>query len=175
MEWLSEHGIELAMFLLTLVVTCVGWIFEHKNAKLLNKERIQDINLLTKQVQALQKQADSLQKQADSLQEQTDMLRAEFDKPPFSDAEWSGSGEKFLIKNNGARNVIIDSVHSEQDDLQGQFRFKRTTPFTCAPGDTIEYLAVGTEAGRPNTIIEWHFDDSNENKTTRRSNFIPQC
>ena len=83
-DWFSQHGVEFAAFVLTLVVTIVGWVLEHRSSKEQNKEREDDIRLLREQL-------DSLQRQATTLEEQTAMQRADHDKPPFSDAE-SGSG-----------------------------------------------------------------------------------
>mgnify|MGYP007027475138 CR=1 FL=1 len=67
-DWFSQHGIEFAAFVLTLVVTVVGWVVEHKSSKEQNREREDDIRLLRKQL-------DSLQRQAATLEEQTAMQR----------------------------------------------------------------------------------------------------
>ena len=80
-DWFSQHGVELAAFVFTLVVTIVGWVLEHRSSKEQNKERKDDIRLLREQL-------DSLQRQATTLEEQTAMQRADHDRPPFSDAEW---------------------------------------------------------------------------------------
>ena len=32
-DWFSQHGIEFAAFVFTLVVTVVGWVVEHKSSK----------------------------------------------------------------------------------------------------------------------------------------------
>lgn len=63
-DWFSQHGVEFAAFVLTLVVTIVGWVLEHRSSKEQNKEREDDIRLLRKQL-------DSLQRQATTLEEQT--------------------------------------------------------------------------------------------------------
>ena len=124
MNWFAAHWIELAMFLVTLVVTVVGWITEHGSAKRLDAERRNDIDLLTRQVNALQTQAES-------LREQTDMQRAEYDKPPFSDAEWvTGS----------IRRVHVESV----SDVSGSpyaFRVITKVPDDFEPTETIEYVS----------------------------------
>ena len=76
MNWIAEHGVELAGFVLTLVVTITGWVMEHRSSKERDDNRRDDIDLLKSQIAALRDQADS-------LNEQTAMQRAEFDKPPF--------------------------------------------------------------------------------------------
>lgn len=81
MNWIAEHGVELAGFVPTLVVTITGWVMEHRSSKERDNDRRDDIDLLKSQIAALRDQADS-------LNEQTAMQRAEFDKPPFGEAEW---------------------------------------------------------------------------------------
>lgn len=76
-NWLSQHGVELAGFVLTLVVTVVGWILEHRSLKEQNSEREDDIKLLREQIDAsnatvaaLRDQVLALESQADALQRQ---------------------------------------------------------------------------------------------------------
>ena len=65
-DWFLQHGIELAAFVFTLVVTIVGWVLE-EDIRLL-RERIDASNAavaaLRDQVHALESQADALQRQA---------------------------------------------------------------------------------------------------------------
>lgn len=132
MNWFAAHWIELAMFLVTLVVTVVGWITEHGSAKRLDAERRNDIDLLTRQVNALQTQAES-------LREQTDMQRAEYDKPPFSDAEWV-TGSIRRVRITGPRRVHVESV----SDVSGSpyaFRVITKVPDDFEPTETIEYVS----------------------------------
>lgn len=101
-DWFSQHGIELAAFVLTLVVTIVGWVLEHRSSKEQNRKREGDIRLLREQL-------DSLQRQAATLEEQTAMQRADHDKPPFSDAECI-RGSLRRIRIEGSRDVHVESV-----------------------------------------------------------------
>ena len=56
--WMAEHGIELAGFAFTLLVTIIGWVAEHRSAKDNDSKRREDIERVNKQVAALEKQAD---------------------------------------------------------------------------------------------------------------------
>ena len=124
-DWFSQHGIEFAAFVLTLVVTVVGWVVEHKSSKEQNREREDDIRLLRKQL-------DSLQRQAATLEEQTAMQRA--------DAECiRGSIRRIRIE--GSRNVHVESVTPPTDTYM--FHLNTHLPDDFAPTETIEYVISG--------------------------------
>ena len=130
--WLSQHGVELAAFVLTLVVTIVGWVIEHRSSMEQNKEREDDIRLLREQL-------DSLQRQASTLEEQTAMQRADHDRPPFSDAEWvRGSIRRVRIE--GSRDVHVESVAPLD---KSAFRPLTWLPDDFVPSETIEYAING--------------------------------
>lgn len=132
-EWFSQHGVELGAFILTLVVTVVGWIVEHRSSKEQNREREDDIRLLREQL-------DSLQRQAATLEEQTAMQRADHDRPPFSDAEWvRGSIRRVRIE--GSRPVHVESATPKKDTYL--FRLKTQLPDDFVPSETIEYAIDG--------------------------------
>ena len=132
-DWFSQHGVEFAAFVLTLVVTIVGWGLDHRSSKEQNKEREDDIRLLREQL-------DSLQRQATTLEEQTAMQRADHDKPPFSDAEWvRGSIRRVRIE--GSRNVHVESATPLEDATT--FRLKTRLPDDFVPTETIEYVVNG--------------------------------
>lgn len=132
-DWFSQHGIEFAALALTLVVTVVGWVVEHKSSKEQNREREDDIRLLRKQL-------DSLQRQAATLEEQTAMQRADHDRPPFSDAECiRGSIRRIRIE--GSRNVHVESVTPPTDTYM--FHLNTHLPDDFAPTETIEYVISG--------------------------------
>lgn len=133
-EWFSQHGVELAAFVLTLVVTIVGWVIEHRSSKEQNREREDDIRLLREQL-------DSLQRQATTLEEQTAMQRADHDRPPFSDAEWvRGSIRRVRIE--GSRDVHVESA-APPAGMTAEFRLKTQLPDDFVPSETIEYVING--------------------------------
>lgn len=133
-DWFSQHGVEFAAFVLTLVVTIVGWVLEHRSSKEQNKEREDDIRLLREQL-------DSLQRQATTLEEQTAMQRADHDKPPFSDAEWvRGSIRRVRIE--GSRDVHVESA-APPAGMTAEFRLKTQLPDDFVPSETIEYVING--------------------------------
>lgn len=113
-EWFSQHGVELAAFVFTLIVTIVGWALEHRSSKEQNRERKDDIRFLREQL-------DSLQRQATTLEEQTAMQRADHDRPPFSDAEWvRGSIRRVRIE--GSRPVHVESAAPKKDTYLFQLK-----------------------------------------------------
>ncbi|CUN89297.1 hypothetical protein [Bifidobacterium adolescentis] len=89
-DWFSQHGIEFAAFVLTLVVTVVGWVVEHKSSKERNKDREEDIKLLREQLEAsnatvstLRDQVRALESQADALQRQATIQEDEASVPKW--------------------------------------------------------------------------------------------
>lgn len=87
-EWFSQHGVELAAFVFTLVVTIVGWVIEHRSSKEQNKEHEDDIRLLREQIDAsnatvatLRDQVLALESQADALQRQASVQEDEASVP----------------------------------------------------------------------------------------------
>ncbi|WP_126029326.1 hypothetical protein [Bifidobacterium callimiconis] len=73
MDWLAEHSVELAGFVLTLAVTIIGWIMEHKSSKERDENRRHDISMLEQQVEALRDQASSLEEQTVLQRAQVEM------------------------------------------------------------------------------------------------------
>lgn len=89
-DWLSQHGVELAAFVFTLVVTIVGWVIEHRSSREQNREREEDIKLLREQVDAsnatvatLRDQVRALESQADALQRQAAIQEDEASVPKW--------------------------------------------------------------------------------------------
>lgn len=89
-DWFSQHGVELAAFVLTLVVTIVGWVIEHRSSREQNREREEDIKLLREQVDAsnatvatLRDQVLALESQADALQRQAAIQEDEASVPKW--------------------------------------------------------------------------------------------
>nr|WP_282743440.1 hypothetical protein [Bifidobacterium dentium] len=89
-DWLLQHGIELAAFVFTLVVTIVGWILEHRSSKERNRKREEDIRLLRERIDAsnaavaaLRDQVHALESQADALQRQAAIQEDEASVPKW--------------------------------------------------------------------------------------------
>ena len=87
-EWFSQHGVELAAFVFTLVVTIVGWVIEPRSSKEQNKDHEDDIRLLREQIDAsnatvatLRDQVLALESQADALQRQASVQEDEASVP----------------------------------------------------------------------------------------------
>ncbi|WP_033496325.1 hypothetical protein [Bifidobacterium biavatii] len=162
MDWIAEHGVELAGFLFTLAVTVTGWVVEHKAAKARDDERREDIKLLESQV-------DALRDQAASLSEQTRMRRADFDKTPFSEAEWvRGAVRRVTV--TGARRVYVESVECMNPDVL--FRLRTPLPDSFEPSETIEYLINGPYP----VVFSWRWDDKPDMplRTVRRVSYRPE-
>lgn len=107
---------------------------------------------------------------ADALEESNRIRLAENppEKPPWSDARWV-SGEVFAVRNDSARGVIVAGIESDDERLTGLLHHRRKYPAPVDPGDNIEVMATGTNAGRPNPILVWHWegDDGNLQRTRR--------
>lgn len=110
-DWFSQHGVELAAFVFTLVVTIVGWILEHRSSKEQNRQREEDIRLLHEQVDAsnatvatLRDQVHALESQADALQRQAAIQEDEASVP-----KW-GLRQVQNLKHSVANNNPFDAV-----------------------------------------------------------------
>ena len=132
----------------------------------------QQIDTLKAQLQAERDSAEALRKHVQLLEESNRIARAANppDKAPWGDAEWTGSGELFRIRHEGKRNAVVTGLRASEENLAGLAHFDQQPPFMCEPGDSITYLAIGTQAGRPSTLIEWHWEDSDEPRETTRHN-----
>lgn len=77
--WMAEHGIELAGFAFTLLVTIIGWVAEHRSAKDNDSKRREDIERVNKQVAALEKQADEASERNRVARAALDVSRQQLD------------------------------------------------------------------------------------------------
>ena len=89
-DWFSQHGVELAAFVFTLVVTIVGWVLEHRSSRERNRKREEDIRLLRERIDAsnaavaaLRDQVRALESQADALQRQAAIQEDEASVPKW--------------------------------------------------------------------------------------------
>ena len=94
-----------------------------------------------------------------------------FTSVPWGDAEWTGHGSRFTIRNKSSRNVVVINLSASDERLDGLMHFDQQPPFTCEPNSRISYLALGTlQTGTPDAAIEWHWDGSDKIRTTVRQN-----
>lgn len=122
------------------------------------------------QLEASQETVNALREQVKQLKEANRIAEAAnpYGVVPWGDAAWTGKGALFKVRNESARNVIVESVRADQPELKGMFRFSRDVPFVCEPGDTIEYWAMAYNLGRPDALIEWHWENDEAKHSTRR-------
>lgn len=161
MEWFAEHGVELAGWLLTVVVTVVGWVMEHRSSRSRDAERREDIGMLERQVAVLQAQAAS-------VEEQTAMQRAAFDRPPFGEAEWL-QGSLRRIEVTGSRRVYVESIVCADPGVM--FIPRTVLPDSFDPSETIEYIVNGPFP----VTVSWRWDDEPDMplRTVRRVSYKP--
>lgn len=124
-DWFSQHGIELAAFVFTLVVTIVGWVLEHMNSKKQNEEREEDIRLLREQVDAsnatvatLRDQVHALESQADALQRQATIQEDEASVPKWELRQVQNL--KHSVANNNpfdAKDVRVELSNGKEYEL----------------------------------------------------------
>ena len=166
----------------TLIPTVIGWVIsankDKKAAANAAMKRDEDakrdsetIDTLRGQLEASQETVNALREQVEQLKEANRIAAAAnpYGVVPWGDAEWTGKGALFKVRNESARNVIVESVRADQQELRGMFRFSRDVPFVCEPGDTIEYWAIACNLGRPDARIEWHWENDDAKHSTRRA------
>lgn len=128
---------------------------------------------LKAQLKAAQDSADALREQVGQLKEANRIAEEAnpFAVVPWDDAEWTGNGSQFLIRNKSSRTVVVTRLSASDERLDGLMDFEEEPPFVCNPNDVITYFAANTwQTGTPSTLIEWHWEGSDESKTTKRPN-----
>ena len=192
--WTLPTALTAIGFCITTLIAAIGWGITHirdkKTAKTAENRFNEQIATLKAQLKVEQDSAEALRAQASSsaaaaaaAQEQVRQLQEANriataanppDKAPCGDAEWV-RGELFRIHNEGNRNVVVTAVRAADPNLQRLFHFDESTPFKCEPGDSVEYMSIGTmHTGTPKTEIEWHWEGEDGTRITHRSNIKPK-
>lgn len=188
-DWSLSTILVVIGLAVTLVIAIIGWIITAIHAKKdaqkesgrtarasaeTERRHQEQLSLLNERLQTSQDSAKALREQVKQLEE-SNRLFADAnpaEKAPWGDSEWTGSGELFRIHLQGTRSVTVTGIHAAEPGQDGLFELRnpRELPSTLEPGDSIEYLAVGTMAGTPSTRIEWHWGNSEKPRETTRTN-----
>ena len=167
----------------SVVIAIIGWIIAYlREKKKDNDEQTQYENRMIqldkklKTLEGIQSQLNELKAQTTALEKANELTAAAnpAEKAPWGDAKWTGSGDLFRIRHEGNRNVVVTSVGVKQEKLQGMLNLvhpeESSLPKVLEPGDSIEYLPFFSMAGSPSTLIEWHWEGSDDARTTVRTN-----
>ncbi|MGO4973676.1 hypothetical protein [Bifidobacterium boum] len=183
-EWTLSATLTVVSLAVSLFITIVGWVAtavkDSRNAKAAREKyeadvrRADEMNATFKsQLEAARESAEALHAQVEQLEEANRIAddANPFTSVPWSDAEWTKHGSQFTIRNKSSRNVVVVKLSASDEKLDRQMRFDQQPPFICEPNSRISYLALGTmQTGTPDTAIEWHWDGSDEIRTTVRQN-----
>lgn len=185
-DWTLSATLTVIGLAITLAIAVAGWIItarkDSKSAKAAREKyesdarRADELNATLKsQLEASRESAAALRAQVEQLKEANRIAISSNppDKAPWGDSVWTGSGELFSIHHEGLRKVIVLEVRSADPRMSGLLHFDHATPFSCEPGDSIEYLAIGTQLGRPDVEIRWRWADDDTERTTRRPSIKP--
>ncbi|RGJ41709.1 hypothetical protein DXD60_07690 [Bifidobacterium adolescentis] len=186
-DWTLSATLTVIGLAITLAIAVAGWIItarkDSKSAKAAREKyesdarRADELNATLKsQLEASRESAAALRAQVEQLKEANRIAISSNppDKAPWGDSVWTGSGELFSIHHEGLRKVIVLEVRSADPRMSGLLHFDHATPFSCEPGDSIEYLAIGTQLGRPDVEIRWRWADDDTERTTRRPSIKPR-
>lgn len=186
-DWTLSATLTVIGLDITLAIAVAGWIItarkDSKSAKAAREKyesdarRADELNATLKsQLEASRESAAALRAQVEQLKEANRIAISSNppDKAPWGDSVWTGSGELFSIHHEGLRKVIVLEVRSADPRMSGLLHFDHATPFSCEPGDSIEYLAIGTQLGRPDVEIRWRWADDDTERTTRRPSIKPR-
>ena len=186
-DWTLSATLTVIGLAITLAIAVAGWIItarkDSKSAKAAREKyesdarRADELNATLKsQLEASRESAAALRAQVEQLKEANRRAISSnpTDKAPWGDSVWTGSGELFSIHHEGLRKVIVLEVRSADPRMSGLLHFDHATPFSCEPGDSIEYLAIGTHLGRPDVEIRWRWADDDTERTTRRPSIKPR-
>lgn len=186
-DWTLSATLTVIGLAITLAIAVAGWIItarkDSKSAKAAREKyesdarRADELNATLKsQLEASRESVAALRAQVEQLKEANRIAISSNppDKAPWGDSVWTGSGELFSIHHEGLRKVIVLEVRSADPRMSGLLHFDHATPFSCEPGDSIEYLAIGTQLGRPDVEIRWRWADDDTERTTRRPSIKPR-
>ncbi|MFT8638711.1 hypothetical protein [Bifidobacterium sp.] len=191
-DWNLSTTLVVVGWAITLAITITGWVITSRRAKktalaeakkaaednALARQRHQEqIDMMKERLQTAHNSSTALKEQVKQLTEANRLYSKANpeNKAPWGDAEWTGSGDLFRIHLSGTRPVVVTQVKASEDRLSGLFDLRHPTALPCSmePGDSVEYLAFGTNAGTPETLIEWNWENSTEPRKTTRSNVKP--
>ncbi|WP_137656922.1 hypothetical protein [Bifidobacterium moukalabense] len=184
--WTLTTTLVVIGWVVTLAISVAGWVItaikDARSAKAAQEKyeadarRADETNATLKsQLEAAQESTKALRAQVEQLKEANRIALSSNppDKAPWGDSVWTRKGSLFSIHHEGLRNVMVLGVRSADPKMRGLLRFDRTTPFSCEPGDSIEYMAIGAQLGRPDVEIRWRWEDDDTERTTRRPSIKP--
>lgn len=185
--WTLATTLVVIGWAVTFAITVAGWIItarkDSRSAKAAREKYEADARRADELNATLRSQLDAARESTAALRAQVEQLKEANriaissnppDKAPWGDSAWTGSGELFSIHHEGLRKVIVLEVRSADPRMRGLLHFDHATPFFCEPGDSIEYLAIGTQLGRPDVEIRWRWADDDTERTTRRPSIKPR-
>lgn len=179
-QW--EWTLSATLTVIGLAIT--GWVMtaikDSRNAKAAREKYEADVRRADEMNATLKSQLEAARESAKALRAQVEQLKEAnriaddanpFTSVPWGDAEWTGHGSQFTIRNKSSRNVVVVNLSASDEKLDGLMHFDQQPPFTCEPNSRISYLALGTlQTGTPDAAIEWHWDGSDKIRTTVRQN-----
>lgn len=183
-EWTLSATLTVIGLAITLAIAITGWVMtaikDSRNAKAAREKYEADVRRADEMNATLKSQLEAARESAEALRAQVEQLKEAnriaddanpFTSVPWGDAEWTGHGSQFTIRNKSSRNVIVVNLSASDEKLDGLMHFDQQPPFTCEPNSRISYLALGTlQTGTPDAAIEWHWDGSDKIRTTVRQN-----
>lgn len=182
--WTLATTLVVIGWAVTFAITVAGWIItarkDSRSAKAAREKYEADARRADELNATLRSQLDAARESAEALRAQVEQLKEAnriaddanpFTSVPWGDAEWTRHGSRFTIRNKSSRNVVVVKLSASDERLDGLIRFDQQPSFICEPNSRISYLALGTmQTGTPDTVIEWHWDGSDEIRTTVRQN-----
>lgn len=182
--WTLATTLVVIGWAVTFAITVAGWIItarkDSRSAKAAREKYEADARRADELNATLRSQLDAARESTAALRAQVEQLKEAnriaddanpFTSVPWGDAEWTRHGSRFTIRNKSSRNVVVVKLSASDERLDGLMRFDQQPSFICEPNSRISYLALGTmQTGTPDTVIEWHWDGSDEIRTTVRQN-----
>lgn len=182
--WTLATTLVVIGWAVTFAITVAGWIItarkDLRSAKAAREKYEADVRRADELNATLRSQLEAARESAEALRAQVEQLKEAnriaddanpFTSVPWGDAEWTRHGSRFTIRNKSSRNVVVVKLSASDERLDGLMRFDQQPSFICEPNSRISYLALGTmQTGTPDTVIEWHWDGSDEIRTTVRQN-----
>ena len=90
---------------------------------------------------------------------------------PWDEARWL-SGDLFAVKNSSTRDVVVTSVEPDSvvtTEVVNNFKVPHELPYRVNAGDSLQFDSEARLAlKRPGALIEWHFIDGKQTRSTHR-------
>lgn len=141
-EWTLSATLTVIGLAITLGIAIAGWVMtaikDSRNAKAAREKYEADVRRADEMNATLKSQLEAARESAEALRAQVEQLKEAnriaddanpFTSVPWGDAEWTGHGSRFTIRNKSSRNVVVVNLSASDEKLDGLMHFRPAAAF----------------------------------------------